>query len=131
MMMIPSIEILEDGDTIGIPIFGTDEFCWVTWLEGEDCNDFFLRATGENYVCPWSSFSVWSSLNQVREHPDYKIFVYDIFCYRTHRKFHLISYDDVNDFDDLSNCVCLPFNRLNLLKFYKEYVLPFAEKQFE
>jgi hypothetical protein len=132
-MMIPSVII--EGSRIAIPVFGSPEHCILIWNEEESTEDFLKRAMQSEHTIGWCSVHVWNKYTEDDGEPFtgegiFYIHVYDIFCSETNRKFHLIAYDDLGEFDDIEHCVCLPFNRLNLLAFYRDYIIPFANKKF-
>ena len=128
--MIPSVII--NNDHVMIPIFQTSGFCYLKWEDDVDVETFLKSITLNNFGMCWDNAHVWTKICDAEEKPEgeFYLYVYDVKCYKTDREFHLISYGEITDFEDIKNCVCLPFNRLNLLKFYKEYLIPFSGSDF-
>jgi hypothetical protein len=122
--MIPTIEI--DGNRIGIPILGSSLKCWLEWGENDCAEDFFKKC---KCIGVWCKCYVWT-LNEGNEDGTFRICVYEVTCSQTEKEFYLIAYDSIDEFDDMKNCVCVPHNRLNLLIFYRDYLVPFADKNF-
>lgn len=129
--MIPSV-IFDDNDVIRIPIFQSEEFCCFKWEEDVDVETFLKSITCSKSGVGWNSIHVWTKISDADDKPEgeFYLYIYDVKCFQSEREFHLISYGEIEDFDDIKNCVCLPFNRLNLLKFYKEYLIPFSDTNF-
>jgi hypothetical protein len=57
-------------------------------------------------------------------------YTYDVRCCKTFIHYYLVSRTKVTDIESLDHCVCIPFNYLNLMKFYSEYMLPFCDKTY-
>ena len=53
--------------------------------------------------------------------------VYELTDLNTGSEFLMVAYYEIRDFDDIKHCVALPYNYLNVIKFYKEYVMTFAD----
>jgi hypothetical protein len=135
--MIPSVTV--DGSRICIPILGSDQKCFLDWKEGEETKEFFKNSMRSENTLRWCSFKIWNSIDKIWNNTEedeeddfgtFCVYVYDVFCIVTDKKYHLICLGELDDFSDIENCVCLPFNRLNLLIFYKDYLVPFCDKNF-
>jgi hypothetical protein len=129
--VIPSV-IIQD-EQIAIPVLNSDNFCFFIWKEEESVDIFLKRASQSEYVRLWASIGVWTEDEDKKDEYSegtFYIYVYDVLCCKTEKEFHLICYGEITDFDDIKNCVCLPFNRLNLLTFYKKYLSPFSKCDF-
>jgi len=83
-----------------------------------------------NFFSCWDRFHVWGKNDQKSEDGDFFVTVYEIFCCRTNEQFYLISYRELFEFDDIKHCVCVIYNKLNLLEFYAKYLIPFSDKNF-
>ena len=123
--MIPGIKVLDDE--VGIPIYGTNEYCWIEWKENE-CKDIALGRAYEGdfkRAMLYSRFKVAPRDFDVEDPGHYEgceIITYEVKCRKSEIKYLMVSYNEVEEFDDIYHCVCLPFNRLNLYKFYSEYL---------
>lgn len=46
----------------------------------------------------------------------------------TGEEFYLIAFQEFDEWDDIRHCVAVPYNKFNLIKFYKEYLMTFEDK---
>lgn len=125
--MIPAL-FCEDSEQVGIPILETEGFAWITWAEEETFEDFIKKFS--KYSSHYASFSVWGQHDEndeYRKDGTFHLVIYAIED-KHEKEYFLISSGGITEFDDLKNCVCIPRNELNLLKFFAEYALPFSNK---
>jgi len=119
--MIPAVEILDDG--VNIPIYGTSDYCFIEWKEDDTYEDALIKAQGgeRNFISIYTIFKIWPSdiEESDSENEEWDLRVYEIQCKNTEIKYFLISYWEISEFDDIRHCVCIPFNALNLFKFYR------------
>ncbi len=135
--MIPAVQILdtEDGWSVGIPILNTNECCWHEYKEEECLDDVakrFVNASGNRYCTLRSNICFDEIYNDPEEEEDRQILsVYEVECMRTKILYFMISNDCRidEDWDNIKHCVCVPHNKLNLIKFYKDYVMTFADNR--
>jgi len=133
--MIPRVE--REGHRFLVPIYGTSgRYCWIEWMEGEGVDSALSRACNDGSDKPWvhSTFKVWSNDMSEQNAEDLvnsiDLYVYEVECCVGKERYFLIS-DDVILFScDILNCVCVPYNRLNLLKFYSEFVCTIGQTRY-
>lgn len=129
-MIIP--EVIEDGDLFQIPIYGSDEKCYLLWHEEETIENFLKRASKSNYS---HIYDLKKVLLRDYDHTDielgsFSIGVYEVFCHKTDRKYFLLCCGGaLDDPSGIFDCLCVPRNRFNLLTVYKEFLVPFSEKK--
>ena len=53
--------------------------------------------------------------------------VYEVECMRSKIQYFMIASDKYahEDWESIQHCVCVPHNKLNLIKFYKDYLMTF------
>lgn len=124
--MIPSVNVFEKH--VEVPVYGTDLFCHIVWEEGETVEDAMKRASGNDSFSVYTRFKVWPSDSEEDEtYSGYEVGVYEVICSETHKKYYLISSREMDEFDDVLHSVCVPYNKLNLLKFFSEYLCPIGQ----
>lgn len=126
--MIPPIKFdePEKGD-IGIPILGSNDYCWLKWHDEENITDFLINNTCNHYDYIDSSMHVYRK-NDEEENGFINVTVYEVFCKKTKVRYFLIIEGRFYDPDCIFGSVCLPHNKLNLIIFFRDYLLPFSEK---
>ena len=112
MKMIPSC--IASDDYVDIPIYDTYEYFRFKWCEGESTEIAFTNAGIVGAQCSLDTDRDTDCLPNC--------FVYEVDCEKTQRQFYLITFDPVEEFDDILHSVCIPRNKFNLFKFFKEYM---------
>lgn len=134
MYMIP--QVLVEDDVVGVPIYSTQKYCWIEWKEGENVDKALGRAydNESTIAVRWTRFKIVPSDLEAEPDEDhyegFEIWVYQVRCKESGDRYYLIAYDEIGEFDDILNCVCIPYNRLNLLKFYAKYLCPIGQIKF-
>lgn len=125
--MIRAVQ-LKDNSAF-IPLLGTPRFICLSWNFDEDAVDKFENKTFINWcslrcnICfdeAWRCSSDVSSITQI-------LHVYEVIDSNTQEQFFLVSFNEIKEVDDIAHCVALPYNKLNLIKFYKDYVMTFPD----
>lgn len=127
--MFRTININEN--LVGIPCHGSDDYRWLIWNEDECVDDVLTRHSRNksHYSC-WTSFHVWPEGKNSGEYSDTEIRVYEMECCKTGILYFLLVYPTLVEFDSLYHSVAIPFNALNLLDFFKTYLIPLAGKPY-
>ncbi len=129
-------EVVVEGDMLRIPVIGRDSGCSIKWCEGEGVDEALGRAHPEGEFFKYSSFKVWSTDMEEcdGEIPtnltEIEAVVYRVVCASSGKQYYMISEGEVNDFEDMMNAVCVPYNTLNLLRFYGEYMCPIGKSRY-
>ena len=124
--MIPNLKMI-DEEKVGIPILGTSDYVIVEWKEDEDAKSFLKKFN--KWSTHYSSLNVWGQHDEDSEYRTDGTFHFVIYeIERDDKEYFLISMNGITEFDCLKDCVCIPRNQLNLLKFFTEYALPFSNK---
>jgi hypothetical protein len=125
--MIPECLILDDR--VGVPIYMSDEHCFIQWEEEQGWDTVLKKCNIEGWPGAYHKFTVWPSQND-EDICEFKVSVYEIRCFVTEIKYLLISYDEIMEWDNIFHCVCLPYNRLNLLKFYSDFLALIGQAKY-
>lgn len=127
-------EVNEDeNDIFLIPIEGVQNICFISWKENESWGDCLIRMGLVDIIdC---TFHVWSKLDgsdpdSDEEDGTFFCNVYEVKCCKSNKLYYLVSYREINTFEDIRDCVCLVHNRWNIVKFFRENLLPFVGKNF-
>jgi hypothetical protein len=120
--MIPAV-IIKD-DKAFVPIIGTNEYVCLIWKEdGDNCEEVRRWCTLRTNICfdeAYRSVNIPDSVKQILN-------VYKIKDSENGVPFFLVAFDQLQDFEDIGHCVALPYNKLNLIKFYKDYLMTFPD----
>lgn len=120
--------IIETDDEIGIPVLESNEICWLLWKVDELPEDVIKRSNNHNFFSIYDQFTIWNAMLD----DDQKIYttIYEVTCYKSKIKYYLITYRELDNYENIFNSVCVHYNYLNVLKFFKDYLLPFENKIF-
>ena len=120
------LPVIEQKDIFFIPILGTNFNCQIKWLEDETFPDlgFSVYCSLRSNLCFDENYDIDNGLFQI-------LHVYEVTCRASKKKYFLISFSEIQEYDDILHSVCVPYNRLNILKFYKDYVMTFEDKRKE
>lgn len=125
--MIPAVKL--ENDCAFIPLIGgrENETVCVKWNDNEDSvtpfEDGGSWCTLRSNICfdeAYRHYEEPSSITQI-------LTVYEIKDANTEVEYFLIAFDRIQNDDDILHCVAIPHNRLNLIKFYKEYIMTFPD----
>jgi hypothetical protein len=136
MDYIPACQLVNENE-VWIPVLGEgkDTFCIFIWNEEESGEEALKRAMDSSFFGSYDRCKVFAHKDHsvtydeeegIEPFASYK--VYEISCARTGMDYFLIVLNhDLERLSDLKNLVCVPRHTLNLLKFAKEYLLPFSD----
>jgi hypothetical protein len=120
-----------DNNTFGIPIYKSNEFCFLTWKDGETFQEMMKRNQNVDSISKYDSFETISSDDELDISFSFQCAIYDVICEKSNKIFYLVvNYPETFVQDDIYDWICIPRNRLNLMKFYIEYFIPFCNKKF-
>ena len=118
-MMLREVRATDDG--YFIPVFDSIHECFIKFSH-EDSLEEASNSGGLKIIAPYGN------INKILRIKNYNVkdflipHVYAVFCILKCEKYFLVSFFEIEDADDLKHSVCIPFNKLNLYKFYKEYL---------
>lgn len=120
------LPVIEQKNVFFIPILGTKFTCQIKWLEDETFPDlgFNNYCSLRSNLCFDENYDIDNGLFQI-------LHVYEVICRASKDKYYLISFSEIQEHDDMYDTVCVPYNKLNILKFYKDYVMTFEDKREE
>lgn len=118
--------ITEHEGILSIPIIDTEEFCFIKWGEDEAFDEVYPDSycSLRSNICFDENYDIDNGLFQI-------LHIHEVICYKTKKMYLLVSMSKIEEYDDMFHTVCLPYNYLNILKFYKEYVMTFQDEREE
>lgn len=122
--------ILITEEDIGIPIYNSDQYFYLTWNAGESITDVFKKHTQFGDKSLYTTLYSKPLGEESGEYSDFELCVYDFICSRHKCHFYLITKNEIFEFEDLYNSVAVYYNELNIIEFYKNHLLPFCGKPY-
>lgn len=122
-------EVQFDGNShFKIPILGTDHYCLLDWKEEETWRECMNNPeiSGSLYC----TFHVWSKLDSEDDDGTFFSCVYEITNKIDGKRYYLIAFKEIEEFDDILHTVCVTYNKWNILKFFRENLLPFDNGKY-
>lgn len=114
--------IEEDTSIMKVKVWDSHEVCYVKW--GDDKT--WEKALEEmNDGVHYATFTVWSELDHEKDEGTFQAYIYQVSCYKSQKLYYLVSLGEIVNFDDMDNVVCINNNMWIVLRFLKEYLLPF------
>lgn len=139
MKLVDSVILDEEKNLFLVPIWGRNSFCHFTWLEDEDADDFMMRATCSEKKRPHSfhcryKLNFWNKVGgEIKSEFGYEsleLEIYEVYAVHPHsEKFYLCT-EHLNDPEEFYHAICIPYHKLNLIKFLNEYFSPLCGRDY-
>ena len=124
---IPHVELQET--CAAIPLLGSSRDFICISLKDED---EFVKIT-ENSWCTLRSNICFDEAYRDENDTQSITQICNVYEVRdvTGEEFYLIAFNELDEWDDIRHCVAVPYNKFNLIKFYKEYLMTFEDRVVE
>jgi hypothetical protein len=113
---------------IMIPFIDDDRYRVFEWHEEETTEDFLKRHCTNYCEGTSNSYGAWTFPTHIKNpgHPNFEVWVYEVTDCQS-EEFYLMASYELNDISDFQASILIPHHHLNLLIYFKEYVMPFFD----
>jgi len=124
--MIPAA--IELPNAVSIPVWDSTQRCIIEWGEEDCAEDVLKRASDHPFYSVYDR--IFTPIEEEYERR-FSLITYEVTCIQTKTKYYMVSTFEIEEFDDILHCVCVPFNKINLMILYGKLLCPLHGKKFE
>lgn len=128
MNMIPPV--IQENDFFLIPIYYDKGYCYLEWQD-DDCMNTMLK---KMKITKFMGYKIYPPDIDPDDENSYmqceEIYIYEVKCAKFGTQYFMISFYELFDYSHIFHCVCIPYNALNILKFFSDYTGKIGQAKF-